>query len=205
MKTLEARKWVTYEPSSRAYHLGASVLRISYLAASHSEFVRVSHPFLLKLAEETRETASLSVWTDLGPLIVDTVLTPRHFKPATNIGMVLPGIYTADSQVLVAFGPEEAWDSLLAHPLEQLTPLTVTDPARIRERWETVRQQGVAFDKGEWNADIPAVAVPVFDRQGRLRGAMAIAPPVERAPDEAMLTHAQALRAAAAEIATRLA
>lgn len=34
VKTLEARKWVAYEPSSRKYHLGASVLRISYLAAS---------------------------------------------------------------------------------------------------------------------------------------------------------------------------
>ncbi len=35
MKTLQARKWVAYEPSTRKYHLGASVLRISYLAASH--------------------------------------------------------------------------------------------------------------------------------------------------------------------------
>ena len=205
MKTLEARKWVAYDPGSRKYHLGASVLRISYLAASHSELVRVSHPFLLRLAEETRETASLSVWTDLGPLILDTVLTPRHFKPVTNVGMILRGLYTADSQVLVAFGPEEARESLLANPIEQLTPLTVTDPEKIRERWQTVRQQGIAFDKGEWNADIPAVAVPVFDRQGQLRGSLAIAPPVERATDEAMLRHAEALRVAAAEIAEKLA
>ncbi len=83
MKTLEARKWVAYESSSRKYRLGASVLRISYLAASHSELVRVTHPILSKLAEETRETTSLCVWTDLGPLMLDTVLTPRHFKPAT--------------------------------------------------------------------------------------------------------------------------
>jgi len=205
VKTLEARKWVAYEPATRKYHLGASVLRISYLAASHSELVRVSHPFLLKLAEETRETASVSVWTDLGPLIVDTVLTPHHFKPSTNIGMILPGIYTADAQVLVAFGPEEAWDSLLAHPVARLTPLTVTEPQAIRQRWQTVRQTGVAFDRGEWNSDIPAVAVPVLDRQGQLRGALAIAPPIERASEEAMAAHAEALRVAAAAIAERLA
>ena len=205
MKTLEARKWVAYESSTRKSHLGASVLRISYLAASHSELVRVSHPFLLRLAEETGETASLTVWTDLGPLILDTVLTPRHFKPATNVGMILPGIYTADSQVLVAFGPEEAWDSLLAHPIQQLTPETLTNRQKIRERWQTVKQQGVAFDKGEWNADIPAVAVPVLDRNGRLRGAIAIAPPIERATDEAMLRHAEALKATAAKITKKLA
>ena len=61
MKTLEARDGSRYESSTRKYHLGASVLRISYLAASHSELVRVTHPFLVRLAEETRETASLCV------------------------------------------------------------------------------------------------------------------------------------------------
>jgi DNA-binding IclR family transcriptional regulator len=204
MKTLEARKWVAYESSTRKYHLGASVLRISYLAASHSELVRVTHPFLVRLAEETSETASLCVWTDLGPLMLDTVLTPRHFKPATNIGLIL-GMSTADAQVLVAFGPEEAWDRYLANPMPHYNELTLTDPVRVRERWRTVREEGVAFDRGEWNVEIPAVAVPVFDRRGRLRGSLAIAPPVERATDEAMRSHAEALKAAAAEIAQKLA
>lgn len=204
MKTLEARAWVTYDRARRTYHLGASVLRISYLAASHSELVRVTHPFLIRLAEETRETASLSAWTDLGPLILDTVLTPRHFKPATNIGMILPGFNTADAQVLVAFGPEETWDRLLSGPIEKHTELTLTDPSAIRQRWLTVREEGVAYDWGEWNREIPAVAVPVFDRQDGLRGAMTIAPPVERATEEAMQGHVEALKAAAAEIRERL-
>jgi DNA-binding IclR family transcriptional regulator len=204
MKTLEARKWVAYEPASRKYHLGASVLRISYLAASHSELVRVTHPFLIKLAEDTRETASLCVWTDLGPLMLDTVLTPRHFKPATNIGMIL-GLGTADGQVLVAFGPEEAWDRLLVNAIEKRTELTVTDPQEVRQRWQKVRHEGAAFDRGEWNTEIPAVAVPVFDRQGLLRGSIAIAPAIERASEESMLKYAEALKATAAEISRRLA
>ena len=204
MKTLEARRWVAYDYTARKYRLGASVLRISYLAASHSELVRVTHPFLVRLAEETRETASLCVWTDLGPLMLDTVLTPRHFKPATNIGMIL-GLGTADGQVLVACGPEEAWDGHLANPLPRHTELTVTDPDQVRERWRTIRDEGVAFDRGEWNLEIPAVAVPIFDRQGQLRGSMAIAPPLERATEEAMRRHAEALKAAAAEISKKLA
>lgn len=203
MKTLEARRWVAYEPSTRKYRLGASVLRISYLAASRSELVRVVHPFLVRLAEESRETASLCTWTDLGPLMLDTVLTPRHFKPVTNIGMIL-GMTTADAQVLIAFGPEEAWDTFLANPIPRYTELTLTDPAEVRERWRAVREQGVAFDKGEWNLEIPAVAVPVFDRHGQLRGSIAIAPPVERAGDEAMHRYSELLKAAVAEIAEKL-
>jgi len=204
MKTLEARGWVACDRTSRTYRLGPSVLRMSYMAASHSELVRVTHPFLIRLAEETRETASLSVWTDLGPLMLDTVITPRHFKPATNIGMILDGLNTADAQVLVAFGPEEAWDRLLANPVPKHTELTITDPERLRERWRTVREEGVAFDWGEWNIEIPAVAAPVFDRYGQVRGAIAIAPPVERASEEAMLRYAELLKTTAAEISRKL-
>jgi DNA-binding IclR family transcriptional regulator len=205
MKTLEARKWVTYDRVTRTYHLGASVLRISYLAASHSELVRVTHPFLIQLAEETRETAGLSAWTDLGPLILDTALTPRHFKPATNIGMILEGLSTADAQVLVAFGPEETWDRLLANPIEKRTGLTLTDPTQVRERWVTVRKEGVAFDWGEWNSEIPAVAAPVFDHWEQVRGAITIAPPIERASEEAMQRYGEILKATAAEISKKLA
>jgi DNA-binding IclR family transcriptional regulator len=164
----------------------------------------VTHPFLVKLAEETRETASLSVWTDLGPLMLDTVLTPRHFKPATHIGLILEGLSTADAQVLVAFGPEEAWDRLLANPVPKHTELTLTDPVRLRERWLTVREQGVAFDRGEWNIEIPAVAAPVFDHRGQVRGAITIAPPVERATEEAMQRYAEILKTTAAEISRKL-
>jgi DNA-binding IclR family transcriptional regulator len=203
MKTLEARRWVTYDPTTRKYRLGATVLRMSYLGVSHSELIRIAHPFLLKLAEETRETASICVWTDLGPLILDTVLTPRHFKPATNIGMIL-GLTTADARVLIAFGPEETWDRLLEHPIEKRTELTVTDPEETRERWKRTREEGVAFDWGEWNIEIPAVAAPVFDRFGQLKGSIAVSPPVERATPESMERLAEALQATAAEISRRL-
>jgi DNA-binding IclR family transcriptional regulator len=180
MKTLEARKWVTYDRVTRTYHLGASVLRISYLAASHSELVRVTHPFLIQLAEETRETAGLS-------------------------GMILEGLSTADAQVLVAFGPEETWDRLLANPIEKRTGLTLTDPTQVRERWVTVRKEGVAFDWGEWNSEIPAVAAPVFDHWEQVRGAITIAPPIERASEEAMQRYGEILKATAAEISKKLA
>ena len=174
------------------------------MAASHSELVRVTHPFLVTVAEETRETASLSTWTDLGPLILDTVLTPRHYKPATNVGLVLEGLNTADAQVLVAFGPEDTWDRLLAHRIVKRTELTLIDPDKIRERWLIVREEGVAFDWGEWNAEIPAVAVPVFDGHGQLRGAITVAAPVERATEETMRSHAEALKVAAGEISKKL-
>jgi DNA-binding IclR family transcriptional regulator len=142
-----------------------AALRALYLATSHNELVRIIHPFLVSLTEETTETSILSVWTDQGPLILDTVPTMRSFKSLTFNGMLLEGLASADAQALIAFGPEEAWDRILAKPILPRTPHTVTDPQALREKWRAIRREGVAFDWSEWNADAPAVAVPLLDRR----------------------------------------
>jgi DNA-binding IclR family transcriptional regulator len=204
MKTLEASNWVAYDAEAGKYHLGSAVLKALYLATSHNELVRIIHPYLVSLMEETTETSILSVWTDQGPLILDTVPTMRSFKSLTFNGMLLEGVASADAQVLIAFGPEENWDRILAKPIQPRTVCTVTDPEALRAKWSAIRREGVAFDWSEWNADAPAVGVPLFDRRGHLVGALTIVAPIERASKEAMLHHAATLRNAAREISQKL-
>jgi DNA-binding IclR family transcriptional regulator len=130
--------------------------------------------------------------------------TSRTFKPLTFNGMLLEGPASADAQVLIAFGPEEAWDVLLSKPIRPRTSRTVTDPELLRQRWRTIKREGVGFDWGEWNPEAPAVAVPLFNQSGQLRGAMSVVAPIERATEEAMARHAEALKRTAAEISARL-
>ncbi len=204
MKTLEASHWVEYDAEAGKYHLGSAVLKALYLATSHSELVRIIHPYLVSLMEETTETSMISVWTDQGALILDTVPTPRTFRSLTFNGMLLEGVASADAMALIAFGPEENWDRILAKPIRAKTVRTVTDPQALREKWSAIRREGVAYDWLEWNIDAPAVAVPLFDRRGHLRGALSIVVPIERASEETMHNLAAVLTRAAREIAQRL-
>jgi IclR family transcriptional regulator, KDG regulon repressor len=204
MKTLEASGWVALDPASNKYHLGSSVLRAFHLAVSHSELVRIAHPFLVRLTELTTESSNLTVWTYQGPLILDTVLTARLFKPHTFVGMLLPGIASADAQILISFQPEEAWDRILATRAERRTPHTLTDPDGLRERWCTVRREGVALDREEWIEGAPGVAAPVFDQTGQLRAAISIVAPIERCNETEMLRYAAAVKKSAAELSEKL-
>jgi DNA-binding IclR family transcriptional regulator len=204
MKTLEASNWVAYDGDSGMYHLGSSALRAAYLVTSHAQLVRIAHPHLMRLAAETTESCRLTVWTDNGAMIVDNVPTARLFKYRIYDGMLLDGLASANAKALVAFGPEEAWDVLLATPIEPRTPHTVTDPERVREQWRAIRQAGVAFDWGEWNVEAPAVAAPVFDRDGHVRASISVVVPVERASEDAMQKIAQAVKKTAAEVSERL-
>ena len=204
VKTLEHAKWVTQDPVTGKYHLGASALRAYYLATSDSELVRVAHPFLEQLEQETTETALLSVWSIDAPVILDTVPTSRPFKPYTAVGMPLPGISSADAAALIAYMPEETWDALLATPIEKRTPKTETDPQKLKERWREIRETGIAYDWEEWNDGAPAVAAPVFDQGGGLRAALTVVAPIERCSPEEMERYAAAVRRTAAELSKAL-
>jgi DNA-binding IclR family transcriptional regulator len=204
MKTLEATHWVAYDAVSGTYHLGASALRVAFVATSHNEIVRIAHPFLMRLAEDTTESVRLTVWTDSGPMIVDNISTSRLFKYRAYNGMLLDGLSSANAKALVAFFPEETWDALLALPVKRRTPVTVTDPARVREQWLQIRKEGVAFDWGEWNAEAPAVGAPVLDPKGNVLASVSVVVPVERAGKEAMLQMAEAVKRTAAQISGQL-
>ncbi|MBN1459909.1 MAG: IclR family transcriptional regulator [Armatimonadetes bacterium] len=204
MKTLEVRGWVACDSHTGKYHLGSRVLQGLFLATSHSELARKARPFLQRLTEETKESSNFCVWTREGALIVDTVIANRPFVPRTTPGMLLPGLASADAQVLVAFGPEEAWDTLLAMPLEPRTDRTITDPDLMRERWRKVRREGVAFDCTEWTAEAPGVAAPVLDPGGRAIGSISVCGPIERCTETEMMRWAAAVVRLAAELSTEL-
>ncbi len=204
MKTLEAASWVAYDQDSGKYHLGSSALRALYLAMSHSELVRTAHPFLVRLTEETTESTSLCVWTDQGALILDTVPTARAFKPVTFPGMLLQGSASADAQILIAFGSLHTQEAVLATPQQPRTPHTVIDPDLLRQKWEQVRLEGVAYDWGEWNETAPAVAAPVFDSNGQVRASLSVVAPPERCSEEQMQGYAAAVKKAAFELSSAL-
>jgi IclR family KDG regulon transcriptional repressor len=204
MKTLEAARWVAYDKDSGKYHIGSSALRALYLGMSHSELIRAAHPFLVRLTEETTESTCLCVWTDQGALILDTVPTARAFKPFTFAGMLLQGSASADSQVMIAFGSKQTQEAVLTTPQQRRTPHTVVEPECLRERFNQVRLEGVAYDRGEWNETAPAVAAPVFDSGGELRASISVVAPPERGSEEQMQSYAAAVKRVAAELSAEL-
>jgi DNA-binding IclR family transcriptional regulator len=178
VKTLEALEYLACDPRTGKYHLGPSILKAVYVSLSHSELVRTA-------------------WTDRGPLLVDMVLTSRMFKPQIWLGMLLPGLGSANARVHVAFGPRNTQEEALASPQAPRTPLTVTDSRQLRDELTKVRREGVAFERQEWDLSMGAVAAPVFGPGGSLRAALAVVLPIERCSEAEILTYVEAVKRAA--------
>lgn len=74
--------------------------------------------------------------------------------------------------IFLAYAPPEFVDEYLSHPLDRLTPRTITDPAKLRERLAEVRELGYAVTEEDVQMLVGSVGAPVFDREGAVVGAI---------------------------------
>ena len=88
----------------------------------------------------------------------------------------------------MAHMPRRSRDRLVRQlPLVRHTQHTLTDPARLSEELERVRQQGYSTEREEYLSGILALAVPVQDADGRVVAAVSVHAPISRLPvDEAL-------------------
>ena len=60
---------------------------------------------------------------------------------------------------------------------------------------EDVRRGGIAFDDGEFNAEVRCVAVPVYNFTGDVIGALGISGPIWRMTDQVLQSRAKPVQA----------
>ena len=65
------------------------------------------------------------------------------------------------------------------------TPMTITDPDKLREECALILERGYALSHGEWTADASGVAAPIFNQRGQMVAALTISGPTQRfTPDK---------------------
>lgn len=90
----------------------------------------------------------------------------------TTYGHHFPLHTGSKGHVLLAYAPEEFIERYLSGDLPRLTPASITDPDRLREVLQTVRQQGFARTVGDVQTFTGSVSAPVFDAEGEVVAAV---------------------------------
>lgn len=89
----------------------------------------------------------------------------------------LPLHISSSGVVLMAYGPLDLQDRVLARPLEGWTPETITTPDRLGATLEQVRRRGYALLAGHVHPDATGIAVPVRDGLGEVVAALSVIVP----------------------------
>ncbi|RBY76402.1 IclR family transcriptional regulator [Geodermatophilus sp. TF02-6] len=151
-----------------------------HYTASHA-LIEVSQPHLLRLAEETHESASLATLDGDDAVYVARVPVRRIMSINVSVGTRVPAYATSMGRVLLAWAPTPVVDSVLhRRPLRAITPSTVTDPSALRAELARVREQGWAVVAEELEAGLLSASAPVRDRSGQVVAALASSTSVGR-------------------------
>lgn len=159
--------------SGSRWSLTPRVLTIGHLYAATHDVPEVSQPHLLRLAELTHESASLSQLDGTDVVYVARVQVRRVLSVNVDVGSRLPAHATAMGRVLVAWADASVVEAVIAAGLPALTPTTVTDPVRFRDELHEVRRQGFALVDGELEPGFLTAATPVRGPSGNVVAALA--------------------------------
>ncbi|RFU20392.1 IclR family transcriptional regulator [Geodermatophilus marinus] len=112
----------------------------------------------------------------------------------------LPLHISSSGLVLLAHGPAELRERVLAGPLDRYTRNTITTPERLRAALSEVHRQGFALLPGHVHEDATGIAVPVRDGLQQVVAALSVIVP----NDERAATQVPALLAAARGVSRSL-
>jgi DNA-binding IclR family transcriptional regulator len=163
LATLEHHGLVERDPETNRYRLGFAVLRLA-AAGGHEPLVRLAHPLLRRLADDTGETVNLAVARRLELVYADQVQA-RHVMAPNWLGHTVPLHATSTGKAFLAALPEHELEHLAG--LERFTDTTITDADALRDELAAVRERGFAVSHGELEPALWGVSAAALDASGR--------------------------------------
>lgn len=191
------------ESTATGFQVGPRLYALGAMSPALRQLRATSIPFLHGLASHSGWVANLGVLCDGRVLVVDEVAGTVQLAPRQRmVGARLPLYATALGKALLASGPGDVREELLARPvLRPFTRHTIVRTSLLREHLAQAAARGYAISNEELRLGTSGVAAPVVVG-GDTVGAIALVGP----PDEMALRRLSApLRLAASRLAEALA
>jgi IclR family transcriptional regulator, acetate operon repressor len=167
----------------RLYRLGPRSFRLAADMLAVRRFPSLVRPVLQDLHAQTEETVFLVQLDEVARRVtyVEGIDSPNPVRYTVPTGTTRPLYVSAGGLMLLAFQDTGFIDTYLRSvPLDALTPRTITDVGKLRQRLQTIRRDGFAVSLGETVPGAAGVAAPIFNADGSVTAGLLIAAPIER-------------------------
>jgi DNA-binding IclR family transcriptional regulator len=194
------------DAETRRYYLGPEIYVLGTLASARFGIHSISLRSLVRLSQETGDTAFLSVPRDVSSICVHREEGPYPIRVhALHAGDRHPlGVGAGSLAILAALPDKEVEDILAANApvlAERYPPFS---PEVLRRLVRETRARGYSINPGMILADSWAIGVPILAPDGRPVGALSIAATESRLGEERRRDLVPLLRREAAWIENRL-
>jgi len=159
----------------RRFHLLPKALDLGFRYISSLSFPARAMPFMEEVAEQVKESCSLSVLDDLDLVYVARVPVRRIMTIALGVGARLPAYAASMGRVLLSGLSEADLDERLGRAdLKPITALCICRLEPLKAEIDRVRRQGYALVVDELEVGLCSIAVPIHDHLGRVAAALNI-------------------------------
>lgn len=176
--------YVRQDPESRDYFLGFKLVELGNRLLNQLDFRTEAKPFLMDLAERTKETVHLVILDQNEVLYVDKMESYENhsgLRMASKVGSRTTAHSSAVGKVLLAQLSEKELDAFIEEKgVPRKTENTIVDPKKLKAHLKLVRSKGYAFDDEENEKGIRCVAAPIRNEIGRVVAALSISCPTVR-------------------------
>lgn len=172
------------DTETKKYSLGFKLLELGNRLLSQIDLRTEARPFLMELAERTKETVHLVIIDRFEVLYVDKVepyAQPTGLGMVSKLGLRIPAHCSAVGKVLLAALPEEKVKDMAGkRGLAGRTKHTITDPVKLLKHLKLVKKNGYALDDEENEIGVRCVGAPVRDQRGEVVAAISVSVPAIR-------------------------
>ncbi|MBN8487305.1 MAG: IclR family transcriptional regulator [Burkholderiales bacterium] len=177
---------VAQDAASGHYGLGPLALQMGLIGLQQYDPLRLATPLIEELAEALGLTVALAMWGNRGPTIVRVAEAATPVHVTMRHGTVMSLRDTASGRLFAALLPPEALREAGLAELAADTP--------FQQALAAIRAGEPARAEGDAVPGIHALAVPVFDRLGRLVLGLTVVGPgaaIDLGPQGAVARHMQ--------------
>ncbi|MEM7546489.1 MAG: IclR family transcriptional regulator [Pseudomonadota bacterium] len=162
---------LTQQHSNSGYYgLGPLALRMGLAAISQHDIIERAYEVLVMLCNEFRTSGHLSVWSDVGPVVIRSAHGGPPVISPVAVGTVLPLQRSASGLVYLSFMPENA----TTQALQTQTPHAAPDQSALGKLRKATLKAGYTLASGQYIPGLCAIALPIFNHDRSLAAAVTL-------------------------------
>ncbi|MFM0059339.1 DNA-binding transcriptional regulator KdgR [Paraburkholderia phytofirmans] len=205
IQTLKALGYVTQEVETERYRLTIRLFELGAKALESVDLVREADVEMRRIGEATREAVHLGAFDEDAIIYIHKIDADYGLRMQSRIGRRNPLHSTAIGKVLLAWmDPADAREVLSHVEFRKSTQKTLSSAEAVLNILPHVREQGYGEDNEEQEEGLRCLAVPVFDRFGRVIAGLSISFPTMRCGADTKSHYVALLKKSGLAISTRL-